>query len=286
MTKAAEWLNVTHSTVFRRINHLESAVGVKLFARLPEGYQLTETGTEVLAYAERVSDRIDDLQRLLDASDDRIGGIINVTAPHNVAYRYLPAYLTKFRHIHPDVHVNLLVSNANLNLSRREADLAIRATPAPPEHLIGSRLVSLAWGAYAAPAYLAEHGAPAGEHELGAHAIISSRYDMPRLPAFEWVAQHVPDACIVARCSDLVSMSALAVAGIGVALLPDDQAKPELERLFTFTPGRHSDLWVLTHPDMRNNRRLKVFKSFIVESFRREPVFRELGIVTPEHRIA
>jgi len=278
LAKAANKLKVTHSTVFRRINSLESSVGIKLFARHPEGYRLTEAGDEVLAYVERISDRIDELQRLLDNRSDELRGVINVTAPHNLAYRYLPAYLAEFRRLYPDIQVNLLVGNDELNLSRREADLAIRATPAPPEHLIGHKLFSLAWSAYASPAYLAEYGAPTDEEALKQHAIISSHNELLRLPAFDWVERHVPPQQIVARCSDLISMSALAVAGLGVALLPDDQAKPELTRLFTFTPGRHSDLWVLTHPDLRDNRWVRVFKEFIIEKFRGDPVFQEHGV--------
>jgi DNA-binding transcriptional LysR family regulator len=92
LARAADKLNVTHSTVFRRINSLEAAAGIKLFARLPEGYRLTATGEEVLGYVERVSDRIDDLLRLFDSRDDHLCGTINVTAPHNLAYRYLPGY--------------------------------------------------------------------------------------------------------------------------------------------------------------------------------------------------
>lgn len=268
LARAADRLRVTHSTVFRRINSLESAVGVKLFARLPEGYRLTDTGVEVLAYVERVSDRIDELQRLLDNRNDNLSGVINVTAPHNLAYRFLPGCIRDFQEEYPDIHINLLVGNDDLNLSRREADIAIRATPAPPDYLVGHKLLSLDWGAYAAPGYLELCGRPEGLADLAGHRIISSRLDLFRLPAFDWVERNIPPERIVARGSDLVTLSALAVAGVGIALLPDDQAKPELERLFTFEPGQCSDIWLLTHPDLRDNRRLQVFKSFLMERLR------------------
>lgn len=278
LARAADKLGVTHSTVFRRINSLESAVGVKLFARLPEGYRLTDTGREVMDHVEAVSDRIDELQRLLDNRDDKLSGIINVTAPHNLAYRYLPGYLAEFRQLYPDIHVNLLVGNNDLNLSRREADLAIRATSAPPEHLVGCKLFSLAWGAYTSESYLEKHGAPAAEAELRQHAVISSHQELLRLPAFDWVERQLPAERIVARASDLMAMSALAENGIGIALLPDDQAKPGLRRLFTFAPGKTSDIWVLSHPDLRENGRVQLFKTFVIERFRSDEVFREFGV--------
>ena len=275
LAKAASKLNVTHSTIFRRINSLESAVGVKLFTRLPEGYRLTAIGTEVLGHVEQVSGLIDELQRLLENQNDTPQGTINVTAPHNLAYRYLPPFVAEFRRLYPGIHINLIVSNDDLNLSRREADLAIRATSAPPEHLIAHKLCSLAWGAYASATYLAEHGAPSDETSLRQHSIISAHESLLRLPAYNWVDRNVSQQRIVARCNDLVSMSALAAAGVGIALLPDDQAKPALERLFTFAPGKHSDLWVLTHPDLRDNRRLALFKTFIIEKFGNGAVFKE-----------
>jgi DNA-binding transcriptional LysR family regulator len=275
LAKAASKLNVTHSTIFRRINSLESAVGVKLFTRLPEGYRLTEIGAEVLVHVEQVSGVIDELQRLLENQNDTPQGTINVTAPHNLAYRYLPPFVAEFRRLFPGIHINLIVSNDDLNLSRREADLAIRATSTPPDHLIAHKLCSLAWGAYAAGAYVVEHGAPTDEVTLQQHAIISAHQSLLRLPAYNWVDRHVSPQRIVARCNDLVSMSALAAAGVGIALLPDDQAKPELKRLFTFAPGKHSDLWILTHPDLRDNRRLAVLKTFLIEKFANGAVFKE-----------
>ncbi|MEX0732214.1 MAG: LysR family transcriptional regulator [Aquisalimonadaceae bacterium] len=278
LAKAATRLGVTHSTVFRRMNSLEASVDSKLFVRCPEGYRLTDLGREMFTYVDEISDRIDALQRVLDSRNDRLEGMLNVTAPHNLAYRYLPPFLTEFRALYPDFHINLTVSNADLNLSRREADLAIRATPAPPEHLIGYKLCAVAWGAYASEDYVARYGSPSDDSELKGHYLISSHTDLIRLPAFDWLERNMDLGDIVMRCNDLVSMSAMAMAGMGIAFLPDDQAKPELKRLFTFPPGLHSHLWLLTHPDLRDSRALKVFKSFLIDKFRHDPTFQEYGL--------
>jgi DNA-binding transcriptional LysR family regulator len=269
LAKAAAQLGVNHSTVFRRISSFESATGVKLFVRQPEGYRLTEAGAEVCVSVERIAERIEEFQRFLGNRSDRPRGVINVTAPHNLAYRYLPNYVVEFHALYPNVHVNILVGNRDLNLSRREADLAIRATSAPPENLIGQKLLSLPWGAYAAEKYLAVRGTPANEIQLAEHDIVSVNGAL-RLPAFEWVERNIPAERIIGRCSDLMCMSALAVAGLGIALLPDDQAKPELRRLFTFEPGRFSDIWLLSHPDLRDNQWMRLFREFLVERFRED----------------
>ncbi|TVP58303.1 MAG: LysR family transcriptional regulator [Halomonadaceae bacterium] len=278
LAQAAQKLQVTHSTVYRRINSLEGALGTKLFARTPEGYRLTSLGHDMLLYANKVSDRIDDLQRFLDSKTDHLKGVISVTAPHNLAYRYLPGFLKDFGDRYPEIQINLHVGNNDLNLSRREADLAIRATSTPPEHLIGRKLCSLAWGAYASSAYVERFGQPGNEQQLQGHRLISSGSDLLRLPAYEWLENQELAAAIVMRCNDLVAMAAMAQAGVGIAFLPDDQAKPELQRLFTFTPGKHSDLWLLTHPDLRESQRLTLFKAFLIERFSQDETFHRFSL--------
>jgi DNA-binding transcriptional LysR family regulator len=254
LAKAAQALGVTHSTVFRRITGLEDDLSAKLFDRLPEGYRLTALGRELETYSERIAGTIDDVQRIFENRNDELKGPINLTAPHNFAYRFLPPLIAEFRALYPNISVNMLASNADYNLSRREADLAIRATPAPPDYLAGQKLFSLGWSAYAAPGYL-QHN-----HELS------------HIPVFQWTEKHLDARQIVSRCNDLMSMSALAVAGVGIALLPDDQAKPELQSLFALESRFRSDIWVLMHPDLRGCARLTLFKDFIVTRLREEPV--------------
>ncbi len=278
LARAAETLGVNHSTVFRRINNLEDALGAKLFTRLSEGYQLSEEGKDVLKYVDEMSTRVDDIQRLLDNNNEELRGPVGLTAPHNLAYCFLPGYIRDFQDAYPEININLLVTNADCDLSRREADLAIRSCSAPPDYLVGQRLFSLGWSAYAAPAYLEKCGRPADEIELAEHRVISAHVDLTFLPAFRWLEGNVPRDCIVARSNDLVSMSALAAAGIGIAILPDDQAKPSLERLFKVNFAQTSDIWVLIHPDMKRCQRLKVFKDYLIRRFREDSLFERLSL--------
>lgn len=168
----------------------------------------------------------------------------------------------------------MLVTNADCNLSKREADLAIRATNNPPENLIGQKILSLNWAVFASSDYLDRHGRPRSIEELEQHYIISVQVDLEFLPAFKWVSDNISQSNIVSRCNDLVSMSVLAEAGVGLAILPDDQAKPTLQRLFTFVPSGTSDIWTLIHPDMRKCKRLLAFRNYITERFKKEDVFR------------
>lgn len=277
LAKAAQSLGVTHSTVFRRINHLEEDLSVRLFDRLPEGYRLTALGEELVTYSEQVSTTIDDMKRMLFNRNDELKGTINLTAPHNFAYRYLPPLIERFHEEYPDITVSLMASNADYNLSRREADLAIRATATPPEHLIGHKLFSLRWAAYASPHYLEKQ--PAAVTELVGQKVISANQSLQHLDVFKWAESQLEGTQIVARCNDLMAMSALAQAGCGIALLPDDQFKPELKRLFSLEDRFRSDIWMLMHPDLRGCARLVLFKNFISEQLRQHEVFQELAVV-------
>ena len=279
LSRAAEVLGVTHSTVFRRINSLEENINVKLFSRTTDGYQLTEIGKAVLTHVNQVAGHVDDLQRLLDNSNDELSGEIHLTAPHNLAYKFIPRYISRFRKQHPEIVINLMASNKDYNLSRLEADIAVRATSSPPLDLIGRKLFTLRWGAYASQSYVKEYGKPATMVDLQNHLLISSNEALIKLPVFQWVEDNLPKDRIIVRCNDLMSMSAFAESGVGVALLPDDQAKPELLRLFELPTDIVSDIWLLIHPDMSRCRRLIVFRDYLCDAFRNDSLFQQYGIV-------
>ena len=279
LSRAAEVLGVTHSTVFRRINSFEADINVKLFSRTTDGYQLTEIGKAVLLHVNQVAGHVDDLQRLLDNSNDELSGEIHLTAPHNLAYKFIPRYVSRFRKQHPDIVINLMASNKDYNLSRLEADIAVRATSSPPLDLIGRKLFTLRWGAYASQSYVKEYGKPATMVDLQNHLLISSNEALIKLPVFQWVEDNLPKDRIIVRCNDLMSMSAFAESGVGVALLPDDQAKPELLRLFELPTDIVSDIWLLIHPDMSRCRRLIVFRDYLCDAFRNDSLFQQYGIV-------
>lgn len=277
LSGASGKLGVNHSTVFRRVQRLESSVGARLFDRLPEGYVLTPVGEEFKAHAERIGDEVNALQLKLSGADFKPGGTIRLTAPDNIAYTYLPEYLEKFCRIYPDIRIELVVGGTSLDLTRREADVAVRATKKPPEHLIGRKICSLRWAFYASPAYREANGGPQRQADLKTHTLIGGEGATASLPAMRWLEKRHAEQ-IVARCNTLNAMSALAAAGLGIALLPDDQCKPELERLFPLRPAECSDLWILTHPELRNTERIRLLVKHLVTSMREDPRLAELAV--------
>jgi DNA-binding transcriptional LysR family regulator len=272
---AARRLGVNHSTIFRRINRFEDSVGARLFERLPDGYQLTGPGEELAAHAARIAEEIDALELKLLGKDYRPSGRIRLTAPDNLAYEYLPRYLLAFARLYPEIEIDLIVGAEALNLTRREADMAIRATSNPPPHLVGRKLLDMAWSFYAAKSYR-PRSRPQASGELAGHRLIGADGALARLPAFQRLEeQHGKD--IALRCSTLNAMSAMAVAGHGIALMPDDQNKASLLRLFAAEPRAVTEIWLLTHPELRRTERIRLLMEHLSTAFRAEPRLAQAG---------
>ena len=280
---AARELNVNHSTVFRRLNTLEESFGCRLFDRLNEGYQLTDVGESLIEQSEQIASSFDDLERRLSGQDSRPTGSVRLTAPENIAFHYLPRYLAEFHQQYPEIDVKLVISNQDFNLSRREADIAIRATSTPPEHLIGRQLCEIPWSIYASQNYflgIASEQQPPPElpcsiKQLKEHRLIGADGELCRLPGYRWLQKHHGDK-IVTTANSLLAMSYLAEAGLGLALLPDDQNRSELSRLFPLKQAQKSHLWILTHPDLRHVQRVQLLMRHLTSSILSE---RRLGFV-------
>ena len=275
---AARSLQVNHSTVFRRINGFEKTVGARLFERLADGYQLTAAGEELLAHARGVGEEIDLLQLKVLGKDYSPSGKIRLTAPDNLAYAYLPRYLATFSKRYPAITLELVVGAESLDLTRREADVAIRATTSPPPHLVGRKVFSLDWAYYAAKSYLRRHGRPGSQDALAGHRIIGADGALLRIPPFRRLHAERADE-IVMTCSTLNAMSAMAAAGYGISLMPDDQIKPALQRLFPCEPLFRTEVWLLTHPELRRTERIRLLVDHLVQSFRDEPRLREVASI-------
>lgn len=269
LSGAAKDLQVNHSTVFRRLKSFEDEIGGKLFERINNRYELTSLGQELLSLAHTIENAFDGIDRHLVGKDFQPRGVVKITAPGNIAYRYLNRYLVDFNRAYPDIQIELLVSNQEFNMSNRQADIAVRATPAPPEHLVGRQVATLNWYVFASQAYQEEYGLPCQSDQLKDHKLIGATGALRSLPAFLWQDKHLSHQ-ITTHCDDLTAMSHLAEAGQGLAFLPDDQKRPELLRLFAIPETPPSHLWLLTHPDIRHVERIRLVMQYLATAFSAE----------------
>jgi DNA-binding transcriptional LysR family regulator len=269
LSGAASDLNVNHSTVFRRLNAFEEEIGGQLFERKNNRYELTTLGHELHELAQNIENSFDSINRHIVGKDIQPKGIVKITAPNNIAYRYLPRYITNFNLQYPDIHIELLVSNQEFNMSNRQADIAVRSTPSPAEHLIGRQVCTLNWSVFASKTYADKFDLPNNIDELTKHVLIGATGNMCRLAAFLWQEKHFADQ-VLTRCDDLTAMSYFVESGQGLAFLPDDQSRPELIKLFTIPISHPSNIWLLTHPDLRNVERIKLVMQYLAKAFSNE----------------
>jgi DNA-binding transcriptional LysR family regulator len=161
LTGAAKALRIDHSTAFRRLHAIEARLGAKLFERGPGGaYAPTSAGASVVAAAERMEAEALALDRVIAGRDLSLTGHLRVTSSETLAFSVLTEHIAAFRRAHPGIVVELAIDNRVLNLSRREADVALRFLRPKDGDLWGRRLADVAWAVYGAPDYLNAVGAP------------------------------------------------------------------------------------------------------------------------------
>lgn len=267
MTAASKALGVNYTTVFRRLESLEKEVGGKLFVRGSQKYLPTPLAEEVLKLAHSMFERSEDIERYIAGREFLPSGVVKITAPFNIANRYLPNALADIVKEYPEIKFEILSSNDAFNLNSRVADIAVRATKSPPDHLVGRKASSIPWALFASERFLCKYSEPPTLDTLADFPLIGANGNMLDLPAFSWLESAYKES-IAARCDELTAMSHCAEAGIGIAFLPLDQARSELIKLDIFPPGKTSDLWILYHPDLRTSERIRIVAEHLYNHFR------------------
>jgi len=266
LKKAALALKIHHTSCARRINALETDLGIKLFDRLPGGYALTQGGQDLLLSAEQIQQGFNTIARDIQGKDLRIAGDLCLTLPNGFATHLLMPDIHEFMNLYPDIHLELNMSYARRDLVSREADVAIRHVTNPPDSLTGKRVARIYKTAYASEEYLASHDLkinPSGCHWLG----WGNKNEQLKCTEKD----KYPDVPVRGKLySDVLQASAVQ-AHMGIATLPCfiGDNSPGMVRI----PGAqiHAGdwIWVLAHKDMAKNSRVRVLIEFLVKAFAR-----------------
>jgi DNA-binding transcriptional LysR family regulator len=261
LTGAAGLLGINHSTIFRNLNSIEEKLGARLFERLPGGtYLPTAVGEQVTRTAERMETEAHALDREITGTDTRLTGSIRVTASETLAYSVLTQHLVRFRQEHPGITVEMLIDNRIFNLSRREADVALRVTRPKEAELFGRKLSSIAWTIYAAPGKV---DADLRElKDLAPLPFVGWGEDVRGVAAAEWLADAIQPRAVVYRSNSLINQYRAAREGMGLAVLPCYLADgdSELERAIGEPVAELTrELWIVTHEDLKGTARIRAF---------------------------
>lgn len=260
MRAAAKTLKVSHTTISRRIDALETDFDTRLFDRRSDGFDLTPAGAALLPVAQAMESNLLGVERQVRGADKELAGPLVVTLPDMFARYLIAPLLFEFMGAYPMIELEVNESWNVFDLSRREADVAIRFTDAPPDHLIGRQLGTFNHAVYTTPAYLETHGPLDKSTEArwigwgdGAHRR-------------RWVAESpFPNLATIGRFDDLPLQVEAMKAGLGIGLIPCfvGDTVPEFVRLSEPTP--RNGVWLLSHADLRSTARVSVFRKFIIE---------------------
>jgi len=265
-SQAAAQLRATHTTVARRLRMIESALGARLFESTPDGHVPTPTGLEVLGVAERMEAELLGLEARVLGGDARLQGKLRVTTMDILFRRYQGA-ISSFLQRHPGVELTLICSDTEAALNRREADVALRMSNSPPEHLIGRKLGQVDFAAYARR----ELAESLGGARAGYAALPWLHWDERLNPKWldTWLAEHAPGASIPLRVdAGSLALREIVAAGFGVHFLAtcEGDTDPRLVRVGPVERTFSRDVWLLTLPELRTTARVRAFLDHMSEA--------------------
>jgi DNA-binding transcriptional LysR family regulator len=274
LSAAARRLKVDHSTVARRVTALEKRLDLRLFDRLARGYVLTEEGEALLGAAERMETEALALQRQASGRP-ALQGDVRVSTSPMLASLFLAPRLADFRISHPEIRIALSGNNRVVDLSRREADIALRLTKPSESGLIARRVGAVGFGLYAGTRYLAatkpkDYGFVGYDETLG------------QISQQRWLEQQLRGRPIIFLCSDMTTMYHATRADMGIAVLPHfaGTTDPQLRRVPVETEAPDREVWLLVHPDLRRAPRVRATMDYLVALFARDRRLLEQGAAT------
>lgn len=268
LSAAASTLGVSTSTVSRRIDTLERDLGIRLFLPHRDGYDLTDTGRELIPAAERAAAQMRLFERSASGADGRTA-VVRVEAPELLAQGFLMPTLGPLLRMHPTLRIDLRGSVRTTHLGNEEADLILRLVRPEKGNYIIRRVGRVGFGLYAAPGHAAAAGIPAAPDDLRHHRVLGWSEDLDYLLMARWLAALCPGLEPQLRLTSLSAQLAAVRHGLGWAVLPHFAGRAEgftpapLE-----TPTLEPDLWLLTHQEAAKRVEVRLCRDRILETLR------------------
>lgn len=265
LARAAAALGVDGSTVFRNVQRIEKRLGQRLFERGRAGYRPTELAQALAGHAERIEAELEAARAVTQARDAQLSGLVRLSTTDTLLQGLVLPALQRLAHAHPRLQFELHAGNEPVNLTRREADIALRATRRPPPHVIGRELGTIRAAVYAAR--------PAGRRppppiDLAECAWVAPDEALPDHLSVLWRRRHLPRVQPQWRVNSILSVFDAVRLGLGVGIVPVFLART-CEHLLPLTlplPECDTPLWLLTHPESRHLRRIAAAASHLAEA--------------------
>ena len=255
LAKAGERLGVDPSTVFRAIQRIERGLGQPLFERSRTGYLASELAQSLAACAEQMETALESARSATQQQPEQVSGTVRLTTTDTLLHGLIAPALKTLATRHPLLSYELHAGNELASLTRRDADIAVRATKRPPEHLVGKALGPIRVAVFAAARGEIESYA---DVEAGKAAWIAPDDALPEHPSVLWRKRQFPKVVPGYRVNSILTVMELVALGLGVGVLPIflTQARADLLQLTDVLDECETELWLLTHPESRHLRRV------------------------------
>lgn len=275
-TSAGVQLNVSQSAVSRQIRALEDSLNVSLFTRHARGLVLTQEGQELFETARDVVHKIDETERRLMESRQRPSGLLRVTTMVTFGAVWLTPHLEQFILEYPEIDLQVILDDEDLDLSAGEADVAIRLHEPEQADLIQRPLATFHVHMYASPEYLARRGTPVTTADLDAHDLITfGTSKAPVIKGLDWLLEvgkesHTRKPRL--KVNNLYGIMHAVEAGMGIAVLPDYLVhnRQKLVRVLPDVEGNSFNSYFCYPPELRGSLRVALFRDFLVRQIRAE----------------
>ena len=275
-THAAETLRLSQSAISRQVSALEHDVGVPLFHRHARGLVLTEQGEMLFRTAHDVLMKLEAIKTRLTEAKDRPSGVLRVTTTVGLGAGWLTQRLHEFTELYPEISLQLILANEELDLTMRQADCAIRLRQPQQPDLIQRRLFTVHYHVFAAPSYLAKYGEPKTIADVDKHRIVTFGVPVPpHLSELNWLETVGGDfdsgqRIATLQINDLLSIRRAVETGVGIAMLPDYLIEKDsgLVQLLPETEVPSFDTYFAYPEAMKDQAKLHAFRDFVIAKAR------------------
>jgi len=278
---AASRLNVTHSTVSRRITALEESLDTRLFLRTEKGCRLTAAGEALLPYAETLESTIMGFEESLAGRDSQLSGTIRIGAPDGLGNSFLAAHLGAFQRRHPHLEIELIAVPMYYSLTKREIDILITITKPSSGNIVARKITDYRLGLFAASSYLEKHSPIARQDDLAGHEMVDYIEDLLYDVNLKFLHEFAPGHKARFRSSTVVGQMNAVVAGSGIGVVPYFMAHTE-PTLVPVLPelSIERSFWLQVNPDSRQLARVRATIDYIISQIE---LNLELFLKPPEH---
>ena len=264
---ASRHLGLTQPTVGRHIDLLEETLGLSLFVRGREGMRLTEKGTDLVTTAGELMGNASEFERVATGLEEKIEGVVRLSANQIFGTLLLPGIIAGFMEEHPEIEIEIDVSNDVSNLLQRDADIAIRLFRPTQNDLVARKVTELPMGLFAHEDYLARHPAPQSIDDLRHHVLLGQDRNPSLIGAYRTAGLELAPTDFAFRCDNDVAEINAVRAGIGIGPLHIGMAKnwPSVVQVLPEPPIYTFELWLACHADVRHNRRIRLVMDYLAQ---------------------